>query len=121
MKAGAAIDEKDFEGNTALHVVPQNKTNELFVAQRLIAAGADVDAQRDDEVTPLIAVAYYTTDPNVFAFFLAQSDDPCHASATETTALTGHDFNPALTEPRRVCRRLILVSYAAMSSVSRAA
>ncbi|MBW4986051.1 ankyrin repeat domain-containing protein [Mameliella sp. CS4] len=98
LKAGAAIDEKDFEGNTALHVVPQNKTNELFVAQRLIAAGADVDAQRDDEVTPLIAVAYYTTDPNVFAFFLAQSDDPCHASATETTALTGHDFNPALTK-----------------------
>ncbi|WP_323768965.1 ankyrin repeat domain-containing protein [Antarctobacter sp.] len=98
LKAGAAIGETDFDGNTALHVVPQNKTNELAIAQRLIAAGADVDAKRDDNVTPLITVAYYTTNPDVFALLLAHSDAPCHSSKTGTSALTGHAFNGALTK-----------------------
>lgn len=98
LKAGANVDEADFDGNTALHVISQNKANELAIAKRLIAAGADVDAQRDDDVTPLIAVAYYTTNPEVFALLLSHSEDPCHASKKGTTALTGHDFNDALTK-----------------------
>jgi len=36
-------------------------------------------------------------------------------------AVTEKNDNQRRAEPRRVCRRLILVSYAAMSSVSRAA
>lgn len=96
LKAGASVDEADFDGNTALHVVSQNKTNELAISQRLIAAGADVDVQRDDDVTPLISTAYYTSNPEVFALLLSQSEDPCHASKIGTTALTGHAYNKAL-------------------------
>lgn len=96
LKAGAAVDETDSDGNTALHVVSENKTGELAIAKRLIAAGADVDAQRDDGVTPLITAAYYTSDPDVFALLLSHSKDRCHASEKGTTALTGHDFNKML-------------------------
>ncbi len=98
LKVGAKVGESDFDGNTALHVISQNKSIELVIAHRLIAAGADVDAQRDDDVTPLISAAYYTTHPEVFALLLSHSEDPCHSSKTGTTALTGHDFNPALTK-----------------------
>lgn len=98
IKAGAGVGEEDFLGNTALHVTPKNKPSELAIAQRLIAAGADVDAQRDDGVTPLIMAAYYTSIPEVFALLLSHSEDPCHPSEVETTALTGHDSNPALTK-----------------------
>ncbi|WP_375699363.1 ankyrin repeat domain-containing protein [Pseudophaeobacter sp. TrK17] len=96
LKAGASVEETDFAGNTALHVVSKNKSNEFSIAQRLIAAGADVDADRDDDVTPLISAAYYTNNPEVFTLMLSHSEDPCHSSKTGTTALTGHDFNPAL-------------------------
>jgi ankyrin repeat protein len=98
LKAGADVDGKDYDGNTALHVISKNDINELVIAQRLIAAGADVDAHRDDDVTPLISAAYYTSNPDVFALLLSHSEDPCHSSETGTTALTGHDFNPALTK-----------------------
>lgn len=98
LKAGADVDESDFDGKTALHVLSQNKSNELVIANRLITAGADVDAHRDDDVTPLISTAYYTTNPEVFALLLSHSEDPCHASDAGTTALTGHDFNSALTK-----------------------
>lgn len=98
LKAGASVDETDFDGNTALHVLSQNESNELVIAQRLIAADADVDVHRDDNVTPLISAAYYTTNREVFALLLTHSKDPCHASETGTTALTGHNYNPALTK-----------------------
>ena len=96
LRAGASVGETDFEDNTALHVVAQNKSNGLVIAQRLIAAGADVDAQRNDDVTPLISAAYYASNPEVFALLLSHSEDPCHASKIGTTALSGHVFNPAL-------------------------
>ena len=98
LKAGAGVDETDFDGNTALHVLSKNKSNELAIAERLIAAGADVDAHRDDDVTPLISIAYYTSNPEVFALLLAHSEDPCHTSKNGTTALTGHNYNPVLTK-----------------------
>lgn len=98
LNAGARVDGKDSDGNTALHVISKNNINELVIAQKLIAAGADVDAHRDDDVTPLISAAYYTSNPEVFALMLSHSEEPCHASETGTTALTGHDFNPALTK-----------------------
>lgn len=96
LKAGASVEDSDFSGNTALHVVSKNKTSEFLIAQRLIAAGADVDVNRDDDVTPLIAAAYYTNNPDVFSLMLSHSEDPCHSSQAGTTALTGHDFNSTL-------------------------
>lgn len=57
LKAGAGIDETDFNGNTALRVLPKNITDQMAIAQRLIAAGADADATREDDVTPLITAA----------------------------------------------------------------
>ena len=98
LKAGADIDDTDFDGNTALHVLSKNKSNELGIAKRLIAAGADVDAHRDDDVTPLISMAYYTSNPEVFALLLSHSEAPCHTSKKGTTALTGHNYNPVLTK-----------------------
>lgn len=101
LKSGADVTRKDFEGNTALHALSamsSNKYNQLSIAKILIAAGADVDARRDDGVTPLILSAYYTRDPALFALLLSNSQNPCQSSKTETTALTGHDFNQALTK-----------------------
>ncbi|MGS4915468.1 MULTISPECIES: ankyrin repeat domain-containing protein [Mameliella] len=98
LRGGAGVDEVDFDGNTALHVVTRNTLNELAIAERLIAAGADVDHQRDDDVTPLISAAYYTENPEVFALMMKHSEDPCHSSSTGTTALTGHAYNKALAQ-----------------------
>lgn len=66
IKAGANLNIQDHRGDTALHHAARNMLRDGF--HFLLAAGADIDAENDDGVTPAFLVQRCTklSDPSRF-------------------------------------------------------
>ena len=97
--AKANVKATDNEDWTALNfaVVYKNGNPEcLEIVKALLAAGADVDAETNDDNTPLMQTAMLGEDPEVIHILLLAGADPQKSNLKGKTALDLIDDNPAL-------------------------
>ena len=84
-EAGGAVDARDADGRTPLHLAARYGSSEM--AKALGAAGADVNARNEDGWTPLHLVARYDGPAAVAAALLAAGAEPDLRTGDGWTAL----------------------------------
>ena len=90
IRANADVKATDNENWTALNfaVVYKNKNPEcLEIVKALLVAGADIEAETNDENTPLMQAAWLTEDPEVIHILLLAGADPNKTNLRGKTAL----------------------------------
>ena len=105
IKGGADVNQKDHDGNTALHKVARK--DQSPVLQILIDAKADVNARNKEEETPLMVACVHSMVENVKVLLKASADVNAQSRSKKTALMQATDtYNGNATTRQQIAELL---------------